>query len=98
MPLDSTLGKNIHVSGITMINSNPKCHAFGYCLNLNANWSPLADSRHPFDAGELQGKNAPYPFHQAHCQKFNMDDSSNLDFHNCPTSHADGNTVRNVKW
>ena len=94
-------GKNIHVQGVTMINTNTKCHSFGYCLNLNANWSPLADANTPFEAGELQGKDPPYAYHKAHCQALNMDGTPNNDqsFDNCPTSHADGdgNVVVNVK-
>jgi hypothetical protein len=93
-------GKNIKVQGVTMINTNAACHSFGYCLNLNANWSPLADPSTPFEAGELQGKDPPYALHKAHCQALNMDGSPNSDpTTNCPTSHADGdgNKVSNVK-
>lgn len=31
-------GKNIQVSGLTFLNTNPTCGLFGYCLNINANW------------------------------------------------------------
>ena len=93
-------GKNIMVFGLTLVNTNPKCHAFGYCLNINANWSPLADPNNPFEAGELQGKDPPYKFHRAHCQELNMDDTPNNDFSNCPTGRAvedGGNLVSSVK-
>ena len=90
-------GKNLLVEGVTLINTHRKCHAFGYCLNFNANWSPLADAANPFEAGELQGKDMPYKFHRAHCQERHMDDTLNVDFDNCPTGRADGNVARNVK-
>ena len=93
-------GKSIRLFGVTLINTTPKCHAFSYCLNINANWSPLADAHNPFEAGELQGKDPPYKYHKAHCQELNMDDSPNTDFTNCPTSTAladGGNMVSNVK-
>ena len=93
-------GKNIRVFGVTLINTNPACHAFGYCLNINANWSPLADANNPFEAGELQGKNPPYKYHRAHCQELNMDDTPNKDFTNCPTSREvenGGNVIASVK-
>ena len=47
-------GKNIKVHGVTIIRSNPKCHAWGYCLNINANWSPIGDPTDPFGAGEAK--------------------------------------------
>ena len=92
-------GKNIRVYGVTMLNTNKKCHAFGYCLNLNANWSPLANVSNPFEASELQNKDPPYKYHKAHCQELNMDGTPNNDFINCPTSSDDGigNKVKNVK-
>jgi len=91
-------GKNIRVSGLTLINTNPTCGLFGYCLNINANWSPLNNDKDVyFDAWDLQLKDPPYKFHQAHCQKNNMDDSPNTDFTNCPTSHDDGQKVSYVK-
>mmetsp|Transcript_24385 Transcript_24385/g.55677 ORF Transcript_24385/g.55677 Transcript_24385/m.55677 type:complete len:778 (-) Transcript_24385:57-2390(-) len=90
-------GKNIRVTGLTLINTNPTCGLFGYCLNINANWSPLGNKDDPFDAWELQLKDPPYKFHKAHCQEKNMDDSPNSDFTNCPTSRADGQVVSFVK-
>jgi len=91
-------GKNIRVDGLTLINTNPTCGLFGYCLNINANWSPLAEpTRGPFDAFDLQLKDPPFAFRQAHCQEKNMDDSPNYDFNNCPTSHNDGQKVSYVK-
>eukprot|EP00588_Corethron_pennatum_P007292 CAMPEP_0194283966 /NCGR_PEP_ID=MMETSP0169-20130528/26543_1 /TAXON_ID=218684 /ORGANISM="Corethron pennatum, Strain L29A3" /LENGTH=793 /DNA_ID=CAMNT_0039029683 /DNA_START=19 /DNA_END=2400 /DNA_ORIENTATION=+ len=90
-------GKNIQVTGVTLINTNPTCGLFGYCLNINANWSPLANREDPFDAFDLQLKDPPYKFQQAHCQQNNMDDSPNTDFTNCPTSHDDGQKVSYVK-
>lgn len=90
-------GKNIQVFGLTLINTNPTCGLFGYCLNINANWSPLTNDDEPFDAFDLQLKNPPYKFRQAHCQEKNMDDSPNTDFTNCPTSHDDGQKVSYVK-
>ena len=92
-------GKNIRVNGLTLLNTNPTCGKFGYCLNINANWSPLADPNGvvPFDAFDLQLKDPPYAFRQAHCQENNMDDSPNTDFTNCPTSHANGQKVSYVK-
>jgi len=90
-------GKNIRVNGLTLINTNPTCGLFGYCLNFNANWSPLTDSNTPFDAFDLQLKDPPFAFRQAHCQENNMDDSPNTDFSNCPTSHANGNKASYVK-
>ncbi len=82
---------------MTLINTNPTCGLFGYCLNINANWSPLADKNNPFDAFDLQLKDPPFPFKQAHCQEKNMDDSINTDFTNCPTSHSNGQKVSYVK-
>ncbi len=89
-------GKNIQVEGLTLLNTNPTCGLFGYCLNINANWSPLA-SDEPFDAFDLQLKDPPFPFHQAHCQQKNMDDSPNTDFTNCPTNRSTGQKVSYVK-
>ena len=90
-------GKNIQVMGLTLLNTNPTCGLFGYCLNINANWSPLTNTNEPFDVYELQTGNPPYTFYQAHCQENNMDDSPNTDFTNCPTSHDDGQHVSYVK-
>jgi hypothetical protein len=90
-------GKNIRVHGLTIINTNPTCGAWGYCLNINANWSPLAEQGDPFDATELQNNDPPFKYRRAHCQENNMDDSPNTDFSNCPTSHADGQSVTYVK-
>eukprot|EP00534_Pseudo-nitzschia_fraudulenta_P001032 CAMPEP_0201119460 /NCGR_PEP_ID=MMETSP0850-20130426/3605_1 /ASSEMBLY_ACC=CAM_ASM_000622 /TAXON_ID=183588 /ORGANISM="Pseudo-nitzschia fraudulenta, Strain WWA7" /LENGTH=888 /DNA_ID=CAMNT_0047385179 /DNA_START=22 /DNA_END=2688 /DNA_ORIENTATION=- len=90
-------GKNIQVMGLTLLNTNPTCGLFGYCLNINANWSPLPKDNEPFDVFELQNGNPPYSFQQAHCQENNMDDSPNTDFTNCPTSHEDGQHVSYVK-
>ncbi len=83
--------------GLTLLNTNPTCGLFGYCLNINANWSPLTTSNQPFDPYELQVRNPPYSFQQAHCQENNMDDSPNTDFTNCPTSRDDGQHVSYVK-
>ena len=83
--------------GLTLLNTNPTCGLFGYCLNINANWSPLTNSNKPFDVYELQAGSPPYSFQQAHCQENNMDDSPNTDFTNCPTSHKDGQHVSFVK-
>ena len=91
-------GKNIRVFGVTLINTNPTCHAFGYCLNINANWSPLAATTH--SRRGIAGKNPPYKYHRAHCQELNMDDTPNADFTNCPTSRAaqdGGNVVSSAK-
>eukprot|EP00520_Triparma_pacifica_P009227 CAMPEP_0118644180 /NCGR_PEP_ID=MMETSP0785-20121206/6798_1 /TAXON_ID=91992 /ORGANISM="Bolidomonas pacifica, Strain CCMP 1866" /LENGTH=716 /DNA_ID=CAMNT_0006535915 /DNA_START=100 /DNA_END=2246 /DNA_ORIENTATION=- len=93
-------GKNIRVHGVTILNTNPKCHAWGYCLNINANWSPIGDPSDPFGADELQDQTLPAPSYkprQAHCQEKNMDDSPNTNFQNCPTSHDDGQEVTFVK-
>ena len=90
-------GKNIEVKGLTLLNTNPTCGLFGYCLNINANWSPIVDKNDPFDADELQLKDPPFKFRQAHCQDKNMDDSPNNDFTNCPTSYDDGQRVSYVK-
>jgi len=90
-------GKNIQVTGLTLLNTNPTCGLFGYCLNINANWSPLTNSDTAFDVYELQVGNPPYTFYQAHCQENNMDDSPNTNFTNCPTSHDDGHHVSYVK-
>ncbi|GMI35654.1 hypothetical protein TeGR_g13029 [Tetraparma gracilis] len=93
-------GKNIRVHGVTILNTNPKCGAWGYCLNINANWSPIGDPSDPFGADELQDQTTPAPSYkprQAHCQLNNMDDSPNTDFSNCPTSHDDGQKVTFVK-
>jgi hypothetical protein len=90
-------GKNINVFGVTLINTDPECGAWGYCLNINPNWAPMPDYDDPFDADELQLKDPPFKFRQAHCQEKNMDDSPNTDFHNCPSSHADGQQVSYVK-
>lgn len=89
-------GKNIEVTGLTLLNTNPTCGSFGYCLNINANWSPLTDKNDPFDASELQN-DPPYKFRPAHCQDNNMNDSPNTDLSNCPTSHKDGQHVSYVK-
>ena len=83
--------------GLTLLNTNPTCGLFGYCLNINANWSPLTDSNKAFDVYELQVGNPPYTYYPAHCQENNMDDSPNTDFTNCPTSHDDGQHVSYVK-
>ena len=83
--------------GLTLLNTNPTCGLFGYCLNINANWSPVTNSNKPFDVYELQSGSPPYSFQQAHCQENNMDDSPNTDFTNCPTSHNDGQHVSYVK-
>lgn len=90
-------GKNIQVYGLTLINTNPTCGLFGYCLNINANWSPLTNDDKPFDAFDLQLKDPPFAFRQAHCQEKNMDDSPNTDFTNCPTSREEGQKVSYVK-
>ena len=90
------LGKNIQVHGLTLVNTNEDCGEFGFALNINANWAPLADEDDHFEAGELQ-TDPPYKFRQAHCQERNMDDSLNTDFSNCPTSRADGAKVSFVK-
>ncbi|GMI48064.1 hypothetical protein TrCOL_g11427 [Triparma columacea] len=93
-------GKNIRVHGVTIINTNPKCDVWGYCLNINANWSPIGDLADPFGADELQNQALPAPSYKprkAHCQEKNMDDSPNTDFQNCPTSHDDGQKVTFVK-
>jgi len=87
-------GKNITVFGVTMVNTNPTCYAFGYCLNINANWSPIVSTstleKDRFDADQLQNRDPPFPYHPAHCQLNNMDDTPNTNFTNCPTSHDDG--------
>jgi hypothetical protein len=83
--------------GLTLINTNPNCGNFGYCLNINANWSPLTSYETEFDVYELQTGTPPYTFYPAHCQENNMDDSPNTDFTNCPSSHNDGNHVSYVK-
>ena len=94
-------GKNIKVFGVTILNTNPKCGAWGYCLNINANWSPIADkNKSPFGADELQDQTKPSPNYksrQAHCQLNNMDDTPNTNVDNCPTSHDDGQSVSFVK-
>lgn len=90
-------GKNIRVMGLTLLNTNPTCDMFGYCLNINANWSPLTNSKKAFDVYELQVGDPPYTFYQAHCQENNMDDSPNTDFTNCPTSHENGQHISYVK-
>ncbi|GMI14138.1 hypothetical protein TrLO_g5409 [Triparma laevis f. longispina] len=93
-------GKNIRVVGLTIVNTNPTCAAWGYCLNINANWSPIGVAGDPFEADELQDQTMPAPTYktrQAHCQEKNMDDSDNTNFDNCPTSHEDGQTVSFVK-
>eukprot|EP00316_Scyphosphaera_apsteinii_P011525 CAMPEP_0119304454 /NCGR_PEP_ID=MMETSP1333-20130426/5669_1 /TAXON_ID=418940 /ORGANISM="Scyphosphaera apsteinii, Strain RCC1455" /LENGTH=695 /DNA_ID=CAMNT_0007307347 /DNA_START=166 /DNA_END=2250 /DNA_ORIENTATION=+ len=93
-------GKNIRVFGVTIINTNPRCGTWGYCLNINANWSPIGDPKDPFGADELQDQKLPSPKYkrrQAHCQLTNMDNSPNTNFENCPTSHADGQRVSFVK-
>ncbi|GMH74457.1 hypothetical protein TrST_g2265 [Triparma strigata] len=93
-------GKNIHVVGLTIVNTNPKCGVWGYCLNINANWSPIGVQGDPFGADELQDQTMPAPTYkarQAHCQEKNMDDSANTNFDNCPTSHTDGQLVSYVK-
>lgn len=90
-------GKNINVFGVTLTNTKPECGSWGYCLNINPNWAPLPDYTDPFGAEELQLKDPPFKFRQAHCQEKNMDDSPNTDFHNCPSSHADGQHVSHVK-
>ena len=93
-------GKNIHVVGLTIVNTNPNCGAWGYCLNINANWSPIGVQGDPFGADELQDQTMPAPTYkarQAHCQEKNMDDSANTNFDNCPTSHTDGQLVSYVK-
>ena len=95
------LGKNIEISGLTLVNTFKECGEFGYALNINANWAPLAvspaDSLGVFEAGELQNGNPPYKARPAHCQDFNMDDTPNSDFTNCPTSQDDGAKVSFVK-
>ncbi len=89
-------GKNIRIHGITIINTNPTCHTWGYCLEINANWSPLNDIdtiNDPFGADELQVQD-PLPRYKprrAHCQENNMDDSPNTDFTNCPQSYEEQN-------
>lgn len=94
-------GKNIKVFGVTILNTNPNCGAWGYCLNINANWSPVGqDPADPFGANELQNQAKPapnYKFRQAHCQERNMDDTPNTNFDNCPSSHDDGQQVSFVK-
>ena len=73
----SIYGKNIRVHGVTILNTNPKCGTWGYCLNMNANWSPIGDPTDPFGADELQDQTQPAPAYkprQAHCQENNMDD------------------------
>mmetsp|Transcript_14777 Transcript_14777/g.21797 ORF Transcript_14777/g.21797 Transcript_14777/m.21797 type:complete len:607 (-) Transcript_14777:178-1998(-) len=93
------LGKNINIFGLTLVNTNEDCAEFGYALNVNANWAPIADypDDNVFEAGELQNANPPYQPRQAHCQEKNMDDSPNTDFTNCPTSRDDGAKVSFVK-
>ena len=93
-------GKNIKVHGVTILNTNPKCDVWGYCLNINANWSPIGDPTDPFGANELQNQALPAPSYKprkAHCQEKNMDDTPNTNFENCPTSHNDGQKVTFVK-
>mmetsp|Transcript_11164 Transcript_11164/g.16791 ORF Transcript_11164/g.16791 Transcript_11164/m.16791 type:complete len:766 (-) Transcript_11164:110-2407(-) len=95
------LGKNIEISGLSIVNTLKECGEFGYALNINANWAPVAvspaDSLGVFEAGELQNGNPPYKARPAHCQDFNMDDTQNTDFTNCPTSQNDGAKVSFVK-
>lgn len=95
------LGKNIHISGLTIVNTFSECGEFGYALNVNANWSPMAatyPANDVFEAGELQNGNPPYSSNRpAHCQENNMDDTPNLDFSNCPSSQDDGAKVSFVK-
>ena len=86
--------------GVTILNTNPTCGAWGYCLNINANWSPIGDPTDPFSADELQDQTVPSPDYkprQAHCQTLNMDNSPNTNFDNCPTSHEDGQRISFVK-
>ena len=94
-------GKNIEIFGLTIVNTFKECGEFGYAININANWAPLAispaDSMGVFEAGELQNGNPPYKARPAHCQDFNMNDTPNTDFTNCPTSQADGAKVTFVK-
>ena len=61
------MGKDIRVFGVTLLNTNPQCHAWGYCLSINPNWTPLANYSDLFDASELQ-TDPPYKFRKAHCQ------------------------------
>ena len=68
--------QNIEVYGVTILNTNSDCGAWGYCLNFNANWTPIGDPTDVFGADELQSQANPpsYKPRQAHCQQKNMDD------------------------
>jgi len=91
-------GKDITIFGLTLVNTNEGCGAFGYALNVNANWAPMADSGDPFEVSVLQTPTEPpYKFRQANCQLENMDDSPNTDLTNCPTNQAQGAKVSFVK-
>ena len=93
----AVFGKNVRVDGVTLINTIPTCAAVCYCLNINADWAPMASADDPFSASELVSHNPPFKYHRANCQDTNMDDSPNKDFANCPTSQAEGAQVSFVK-